>query len=302
MNILKSKKGSATIEAAIFLPIFIIAIISIAFIMKIFQAQAYTENRLDNETRRVALEAYGIAKAGATVVELIKPSSTERIIDLKKLGKELYTVDPLGVKRFVGTSVIEARINENLDSKVKNNYNIVGNVTVESSKYDIKETANARANNIEIDKLIDVTMAYSIESPFSLRLFSDVHISQRVIARQWTGTDQIENPLSFEEMQNEKNANEVFIFTKAGEKYHAEDCRFVKSVATKMPLTSEMLDEYEICSYCDEVGLFIGEQVYMFKNGDKIHRENCFLIDKEIKGLSKEIAIEKGYEPCKECQ
>ncbi len=55
-----SEKGSLIVEAAIFIPLFILAILTIAFTMKVFATYEYNQHRLSEEMSFIAAKAYTV--------------------------------------------------------------------------------------------------------------------------------------------------------------------------------------------------------------------------------------------------
>ena len=53
----RSKRGSFTLEAAIFLPIFILSVLTIAYLIKLIAVQENAFHALADETEKVAAEA-----------------------------------------------------------------------------------------------------------------------------------------------------------------------------------------------------------------------------------------------------
>lgn len=87
----------------------------------------------------------------------------------------------------------------------------------------------------------------------------------------------------------------VFV-TKAGSKFHVQDCRTIAGKdATATPL-SEAQKKLEPCSICKPLA-----PVAITASGKKYHMADCKLVGDKPFSVTLAYAKIKGYEPCKVC-
>ncbi len=105
-----------------------------------------------------------------------------------------------------------------------------------------------------------------------------------------------------DEFKTRGNANSVYIFPEAGEKYHRSGCRFLKSNGREVTLTDSIKRRYKPCTHCNAKNLALGSRVVIFeKTGDGYHAPSCPVVDKFYIRVDKKQAEKRGYKPCKEC-
>ncbi len=140
----------------------------------------------------------------------------------------------------------------------------------------------------------------NISMPFNKVFNSEREASQTVVFRGFIGKDN--STSSFENMEEEKPYEEVWVFARAGEKYHCEDCRFISNHAKQKVLTSEVKRKFGACKLCKAIRIQKGNIVYCFDgSGRKYHNAECALVEKYVISMDKRDSEAKGYTPCKIC-
>ena len=245
-----TKKGFITVEAAIFLPVFLIGVLTIAYVIKFMSIEEGIFHSLTDEARALSAEA------------VVNPM-------------------PMG---------FEAR----LKSRIYNEYgdNIIG-LDLDNFRY---LYANGQPGMISMDLNYDVRVKLAI--PF----YKTMPISESLIFRGFVGkkTDQV--PFPFEEMEKETESTTVWVFPRAGGRYHKESCTYISSKPREVVLSKSVKRNYGSCSLCESGKLNSGALVYCFpKYGDAYHTASCPTVDKYVISMEKEEAVEKGYTPCTKC-
>lgn len=121
-----------------------------------------------------------------------------------------------------------------------------------------------------------------------------------VVFRPFVGKDN--SSASFESPEEPEVYREVWVFPKAGERYHTPACSFVQRTPRQMLLTQGVKLKYSPCKLCSAAGLPNGSVVYCFKSeGSKYHRASCGLVESYVMSMDKSDAEAKGYTPCKVC-
>jgi hypothetical protein len=128
-------------------------------------------------------------------------------------------------------------------------------------------------------------------------------IREKVLFRAWVGSSQALSPKPWEEMERIGESRPVFVFPKAGEKYHSETCGFVSNMPTETLLTTAIRRKYDPCHLCGASDAADYELVYCyFRAGEVYHIGRCSLVDKFIVKMERTDAEERGYAPCMKCR
>lgn len=246
-----NKKGFLTVEAAIFLPVFIIGVLTFAYLIKFMAVQEGIFHSFSDEARVLSSEA-GFNPLGAPLFEL---NLKDRIYD------------------------------ENGDQISK----------LELDHFLYLYPAHGMTNIISMDLNYDVNIKLPI--PF----YKKLPVSESLVFRGFVGREEQENPLPFEEMEKEKKSNLVWIFPRAGGKYHGETCIYITSEPRQRIMSVQIRRNFEPCSICDSHGLSDGSLVYCFRTGESYHTGSCPVVDKYVVSIEKEEAINRGYTACLKC-
>lgn len=144
---------------------------------------------------------------------------------------------------------------------------------------------------------------YIIQNKLPLDFIGRRPIREKALVRAWVGTAETCAPMSWDEMERAGESRPVFVFPRAGEKYHSESCGFVSHMPTETPLTADIKRNYEPCGICAATGASDYELVYcFFKAGKVYHLGRCPLVDTFIIKMEQTDAQERGYTPCMKCQ
>lgn len=130
---------------------------------------------------------------------------------------------------------------------------------------------------------------------------SQVHYSQTILARAFTGVKRPNKPIGEEEFLKKEKYEAVYIFPNSGKKYHQKSCTYVNSYPHRTVLTEQIKGKYDGCRICAGYEAVLGQMVYCFEYGDAYHFRNCPTIDKYVIEIDKEEAINTGFLPCLKC-
>lgn len=244
------KKGFITTEASIVLPIFIIGILTLAFLMKFIYIQEHVLYSLCDEAKKSSKNAY-------------------------------YLNAPL-----VFPLLAEARLKSE----------------AEHTKY-IRTTFFLPEFSEEgIDGLIQYDMKYLVDIPFPIRMHDGLIGKESVVFRGLTGRKYGQDKTSVEEMEEKKDEVTVWVFPMSGEKFHQKSCAHIAVFPVRGILTSELKKKFRGCLSCDSGKMEQGEVIYYFqKAGEAYHGGECSTVDKYVMEMEADLAIQKGYVPCKSC-
>ena len=243
-----TKKGYMEVEAAIFLPIFIISIITIGYLIKF----AFIEENVGaialDEGRNLMKSSY-ILPAAPTFKQRLSKRLNETVPEAKE------------------TEVCNFRY-----FYTKNN----------------------------INDLISYSIEYEIKLNFPIRIVEDYHVKQGFTFRGFTGADNSEET-SFDQMLEEKEAETVYVFPRSGERFHREECTYIKSYPRQKILNKIISKSYDPCRLCNAKNAGMGTIVYCFKYGRSYHNAKCKKVVKYVIAMEKAEAEGKGYTACQKC-
>ncbi len=244
-----TKKGSITVEAAIILPLFIVAVLTISYTVKLIETEEDVINGVVDEARYIAAYAY-----------------------IEKTG--------IGVKKRV-----ESRIKEDASAE---------NFTVKKLRY--------LYSNFNNNGLISIDTTYTVKNRMPVRMRGDFHRATGVLFRGFVGKNNKGQIFSFDLMQTADDGTTVWVFPVAGEKYHNENCSYIRVYPVQAILTDEIRKQYTPCKLCkpDEHGN--GHIVYCFKKtGKAYHSADCSTVDKYVIEMTRYEAASEGYSRCSKC-
>lgn len=250
MHMKKSTKGFYTLEAAIFLPLVILAVLSLGYFMKV---EGTWENCIHGAVDESALAASGSYDS----------------INASSAG-----------------AAVSRRINDD-------NPNLL----------------NMKINSLKImysDSLCDSLTSFKIYAVMGLDLplgFSrEFTLDYGIKYRAFVGVKHSGSPIGTAGLETYEAQNPVWIFPHSGEKYHSENCTYVKASATPVVLTASVRKKYDSCGLCSSEDIQTGAIVYCFSGEDtSYHRGTCSTIVRHTAVIDRSEAEKKGYRPCTKC-
>ena len=244
-----TKKGSITVEAAIILPMFIIAVLTISYTIKLIEAEECVINGVADEARHVAAYAY-IEKTGLGV----KPRIEKRVKADK--AAESFAVKRLGY--------------------LYSDFNNTG--------------------------LISIDMTYTVKNRMPVKMRGDFHRKTGILFRGFVGRDNKGQIFSFDMMQAADDGTTVWVFPVAGERYHNENCSYIRVYPVQTILTDEVRRHYTPCKLCRPNEHGNGHIVYCFKKtGKAYHSADCSTVDRYVIEMTRYEAVSEGYSRSMKC-
>lgn len=239
-------KGSVIVEGTIFLPVFIIAVMSVSFIINIVSIQMQVNHNIADESLSLLTRAYK---------ERIAPEY------------------PL---------IIKSKLYNNLNDKIKN---------LHISNY----------HYLNDNGKISANISYDIKNPMPIDLIGPMHIKTDILFRGFIGELRNTEPMSYEELENNYDDNEVYIFPKYGEKYHSKNCRCISIFPKEKLLTNHIRRHCSACKACKPDDLANGSKVFVSEKSRIYHQGKCSTVNKMYIKINKNKAVEQGYKSCKIC-
>ncbi len=242
-------RGSAIVEAAIVLPIFIIAVVTMCWLIKLCFLQT---------------------TVFSAAAEQVKQNSVSIFGDIGRLGLA-SGVRSMLEKEGVSSAGFEEKLS-------------------------VFDASKAGMSNLHRFK-------FSYDSKISIPapIIKNVNLDNQITYRMWEGEKHTRKPMGFGNMESGGRGRPVWIFPRAGEKYHREHCRYVKSYCEKVPLSDQIRKKYDRCPLCTGKNERNGQTVYIFKYGSAYHKSECNAVKKLVLCIDEKDALEKGYTPCSVC-
>ncbi|MCR5481518.1 MAG: hypothetical protein K6F52_01870 [Clostridia bacterium] len=244
-----SKRGFYAVEAAIFLPVFIIFVLTAAFLMKYYAIGETAVHIMGDEASRASYEACFNPAApvadGFKVKDRVEDSA-EAVFDAESTGIYPYSLN--GISNLARTD-----------------------------------------------------LSFRIRLGLPLGICDSFGYSGSVVYRGFVGVEGRNVPASRSEFEEDKDSETVWVFPKAGSRYHREDCSFIKVYPRQVLLTSAVKRKYKPCPNCNP-GRNNGTTVYCFPAAGKAyHTGKCPSVDKYVISMEKEEAEARGYTACLKC-
>ncbi len=245
MRMKRNTEGSYTVEAAVFLPVFLIAVLTVGYLIRITAGTETAMHAAVDEARLAAANAY---------TAYADPGLSSRI------ERRMLEESP---------QMTEAKVS--------------------GMRYLLN------------DGEISFHMRYHFDTGMPLQMADGFDVADRIKCRAWIGyTGNV--PMGFDAMEEYAPSQTVYIFPSWGEKYHKEDCTYVRSQPKQTVLTGAIKRLYHSCPRCDSSELPVGSVVYCFpRYGEAYHRAGCDSVEKFTVAMQKDQAESRGYGPCSKC-
>ena len=193
-------KGSVTVEAAITLPIFIIAFIVFVFIIKVYYVNEIVQHAITGACSEMS--AYSLLYYETNADEVI--SALEKVCNSNKVSESLGDNSFRSYIRTLGKDAadyIRAQsvlipltkllVKRNLEVSYNNDVNARLKSLHLKDGFESLDFSDSRM--LADGKSIDIAVSYNISFPFASNLFSGVKITQTASACVWAGEEGINN-------------------------------------------------------------------------------------------------------------
>jgi hypothetical protein len=252
----ESRRGSLTVETAIFLPLFIVGMLTLGGLIRLTAVSENVFHVLADETGRIA------AQSGVAVL-------------------------PVGFKGDVRTRVLD----EN-EARIKS-------ADVSPVLYRIPYAGKGKVYT----NLIGASVNYETRLGVPELFRGGVSGSETVICRAFVGAGGSGTRMPFSEMEKDDDSRTVWVFPRAGERYHSERCSYIKNEPHEVILTASVRGKYKACKLCDPNAAGDGSLVYVYlRSGGVYHKGSCYIVERYVISISEDEAKEKGYSACAKCR
>ncbi|MDR1797224.1 MAG: hypothetical protein LBR44_07220 [Clostridiales Family XIII bacterium] len=253
----RRRRGSVAVEAAIFLPLFIVGILTIGCLIRFASVEEGVAHAACDEAHRLAAQA-----AVNPWPPLAQPPGFAADVEARVVGES-------------GGNIREAEVRPLC-------YRVPGAAHTD---------------------LIGFSTAYSMPLKIPHFFRDEIKGEETVLCRAFVGREDPGGAMPFSEMEDGEGGQTVWVFPRAGEKYHSENCRYIKNEPREVLLDKTIRRCYKPCALCRPDDARDGTLVYIFpKTGEAYHRGSCCAVKKYVIEIGEEEAKAQGYTPCSVCQ
>ncbi|MDR1136199.1 MAG: hypothetical protein LBL49_08505 [Clostridiales Family XIII bacterium] len=248
---MKSKKGSFTVEAAIFLPIFIIGVLSIAYILKVIAVQENVFNSLSDEVRNMAAEA-----AAMPYPVFFKNDITERVNDENGDEMENFQISGFLYRYSFGGYTDQIRLTAEYDINVKLPAAIIKEIPVSDTILcraftGILNTSEPMGAEefLEDEESVTVWVFPRSGTKYHKEDCGYVKVYPKELALSESVRKKYE-PCSICKPRDLGNGSLVYCFQTSGEVFHRANCAVVERYVVSMEKEEAESRGYTPCSVC----------------------------------------------------
>jgi hypothetical protein len=245
------------VETAIFLPLFIIATLTLGWLIQMAAVSENVYHALADETRRYAADVPRSFMAGAysgDVVSRVKSDGNGAVASVKAQPALVHV--PL---------------------------------------------VSASSGRAYTD-LIGASVSYKAKLGIPQIFSSGLTGSETAVSRVFVGASNAGNKMPFSDMEKDKDSHVVWVFPRAGERYHGEDCSYIKNKPREVILTGAVRSRYKPCKLCKPGNAKEGSLVYVFPStGDAYHIGKCHSVERYVISMSEDDAKGQRYTKCAKC-
>ena len=150
--------------------------------------------------------------------------------------------------------------------------------------------------------MIAVSVSFDVPLKLPSIFYGDIKGERTVLCRAFTGKSQDGAVKSFSEMEQDDGGKTVWIFPRAGERYHDQHCSYIENNPREVLLDKRIPLMYEPCQLCKPGDRKEGTLVYVFETSGRVyHTGECYIVDRYVIKIGQEDAEKQGYTPCAKC-
>ncbi|PKM84809.1 MAG: hypothetical protein CVU86_05435 [Firmicutes bacterium HGW-Firmicutes-11] len=261
------KNGFLILEAAILLPVVLLTLISLILVIRSIGVEEKMMGWFSEEAQKVSIGAY-----------ILRPEEE----DNDSTGMLPYELLQYGIWE---SAVQNKALRKDLP---------IAAATLEEFQY--------LYNAHNITDLIQGSLHYQIKLPLPAGFHRETRYVETLLFRGFVGATGNSDPLGFAQMEQNSLNDLVYIFPRAGERYHDRNCRVIIVYPEQVLLTTVLKKRIDPCRLCRPDAEKIGSLVYLFpETGSVFHTGTCSLVDRYVVAVLKSTAVEAGYTPCFYC-
>ncbi|MDO4518207.1 MAG: hypothetical protein Q4B78_03255 [Bacillota bacterium] len=126
--------------------------------------------------------------------------------------------------------------------------------------------------------------------------------SGRIKYRDFNGNKYDPRGMGTDGLEGHRDSTAVWIFPLCGEKYHRENCTYVKATVHREILSGSLKRKYEPCGLCHSESMTSGSIAFCFSGENtSYHYGTCRSIKRHTIVIDRTEAAERGYTSCSKC-
>ena len=149
-----------------------------------------------------------------------------------------------------------------------------------------------------------VAVSVSFETPFRLpgTFRKEAGGERTALCRAFVGMTQSGAAKAFSDMEKDDGEGAVWVFPRAGERYHEKSCPYIENNPREILLDRYVRSRYSPCQLCKPADRRDGTLVYCFEtSGRAYHLGECYIVERYVIEIGREEAENQGYTPCSKC-
>ena len=196
---------------------------------------------------------------------------------------------------ILGISAYEKDVRERVESES------LGDVTA-ADVHGLYHIPYIGKNGNTYTSLVGVSVTWDTPIKLPRLAGDDLNGQMTILARAFVGGSNSGNHLAFSDMENDDDGIIVWVFPRAGERYHSEHCRYIENNPRERLLDRSVRSNYNACELCLASSAFDGNLVYCFPTSGRVfHTGECYIVERYVIEVSKEDAKKQGYAACSKC-
>jgi hypothetical protein len=188
-----SKRGFLSVEAAIFLPVFLIAMLSLICLIRVIGVEENVMHIFSSEARKVSKEAY--------------VSQLEMIPD---------GVAAEALEGLIHKSVLQQRLRNQIETAEGKR---ISNLDLVRFWYLHEDRG--------LSGIISMNLSFQTEIPLPIGFHRSLDFEEQLVFRGFIGASGDYEPMEYYRMEQEEDSEIVYVFPRAGEKFHRRECRVI---------------------------------------------------------------------------
>jgi hypothetical protein len=195
------------------------------------------------------------------------------------------------------TFTFERSLKERVNEENENDTN-----AADVAPYKYRVTNSSVMSGKTYDNIIGAGVTSDVNLGFANAFGLKANISTAAICRAFTGTLAESEHMPFSELEDNGNGAMVWVFPRAGEKYHSGSCSVIKNNPKEVLLTQSVRTSYTPCELCKPNEASNGTLIYLFSSaGTAYHKGDCFIVERFVISIDKDEATQKGFTACAKC-
>ncbi len=281
-------RGALTLEAAIVLPIFLCFVLSLAYFIKIIYVHENIQHAITHTADNLATYTYVLDKLDIENALDKRIPKNDAFHGMQSFIDLAVDKTNQSVKSMLGQSIISSLIDRYITPHQYNHWYIVGG----RGGLDFSQSSF-----LSEKEDVAIVVHYDLKLPIPVPGLKKIHLIQRATSRLWKGNSNFASEV-------EQADKQMVYITEHGTKYHTNPrCRHI-FIPTEKRFYKDIKNSRRPCEICAKQAKNLTDdtEVIVTSGGDCFHLDpNCYAINRKVKAITLEQAVNNGYTACKTC-